>query len=651
VVKAVDFEPSRKTAALAEVLLTETERDQGVVEVGYAAGHRWAVGLEERPVEAGDAPRAQDAVHLVTGAAGSIVTAILKDLAVDGGTYWLLDLAPEPDPDDPDVARVGPDREGLKRDLFARLQADGGRVTPVQVERELARLERAAAALEAIRAIEQAGGTVHYRSLDLRDAGAVTQVVREVVEAHGRVDVLLHAAGLEISRSLPDKSAEEFALVFDVKVEGWFNLLDALGRTPLGSVVAFSSIAGRFGNAGQTDYAAANDLLCKAMSMLGRTRPETRAIALDWTAWRDIGMAARGSIPAIMRAAGIDMLAPEEGIAVVRRELCGGGRGEAVIAGGLGAMLVERPEAMALEADFLRAALPAAGPLVGQVASLSLHDGMVVRAELDPRVQPFLDHHRIDDVAVLPGVMGLEAMAEAARLPFPGMSVAALEEVRFHAPFKFYRDEPRTVTVRVFWDADGQDLLARCALLGTRVLVGRDGPEVTTYFAGTVRLVAGVAESTRTRAVPLGEADVVEASTIYGTYFHGPAYRVLRDAWRAEGAVVGRFAANLPPDHDPPAPCTLVAPRLVELAFQTAGLAEIASAGRMGLPHAFDRLELLHVGDGEVESAAVVVPREGGGFDVEVADVDGRVLLRLKGYRTSPLPGSVRAADFAGLRG
>ncbi len=650
-VKAVDFEPSRKTAALAGILITETQRDRGVVEVGYGQGHRWAVGLEERPIDAVGLSRPKDAVHLVTGAAGSIVSAILADLASDGGTYWLLDLAPEPDRDDPDVARVVSDRDGLKRDLFARLQAEGGRVTPVQVERELGRLERSASALEAIRAIEAAGGQVHYRSMDLRDAAAVTEVVREVVDAHGRVDVLLHAAGLEISRALPDKSAEEFALVFDVKVEGWFNLADALASTPLGSIVAFSSIAGRFGNAGQTDYAAANDLLCKAVSALGRSRPDSRAIALDWTAWRDIGMAARGSIPAIMRAAGIDMLAPEAGIAVVRRELCAGSRGEAVIAEALGAMLAEDADATRLDPDFSSAAVAGAGPMVGRVSSLSLSGGMVVETELDPCAQPFLDHHRIDGTAVLPGVMGLEAMAEAARLPFPGLSVAALEDVDFHAPFKFYRDEPRTVTVRVTWEADGEDVLARCAVLGTRVLVGREEPEDTTHFTGTVRLVATVGESDRTRSVPLGEADVVEAATIYETYFHGPAYQVLKDAWRADGAVAGRFAADLPPNHEPSERPTLVSPRLIELAFQTAGLAEIAAAERMGLPYGFERLLLLHPADGEVESAAVVQTRAGGAFDVEVADVEGRVLLALEGYRTSPLPGAVRAAGFAPLRG
>ncbi|HBL27902.1 MAG TPA: hypothetical protein DD490_13770, partial [Acidobacteria bacterium] len=78
-------------------------------------------------------------------------------------------------------------------------------------------------------------------------------------------------------------------LVFDVKADGWFHLLSALGDLPLGAAVVFSSIAGRFGNDGQTDYSAANDLLCKQVSAFRHSRPGTLGIALDWTAWGGIG--------------------------------------------------------------------------------------------------------------------------------------------------------------------------------------------------------------------------------------------------------------------------------------------------------------------------------------------------------------------------
>ena len=55
-------------------------------------------------------PLGPDTVFVVTGAAGSIVSAITADLAAaSGGTFYLLDIAPEPEPNDPDLASLHDD--------------------------------------------------------------------------------------------------------------------------------------------------------------------------------------------------------------------------------------------------------------------------------------------------------------------------------------------------------------------------------------------------------------------------------------------------------------------------------------------------------------------------------------------------------------
>ena len=75
------------------------------------------------------------------------------------------------------------------------------------IERELARYERLMSALTAISAVRSAGGQAHYHAVDLTDAAAVAKVIAEIGERHGRIDVLLHAAGLEVSRAIADKDA------------------------------------------------------------------------------------------------------------------------------------------------------------------------------------------------------------------------------------------------------------------------------------------------------------------------------------------------------------------------------------------------------------------------------------------------------------
>ncbi|NNC93515.1 MAG: SDR family NAD(P)-dependent oxidoreductase, partial [Acidimicrobiia bacterium] len=650
-VKAVDFEATRKKAAPADSLIDETLSDPGVVEVGYADGHRWTVALGEESAEDGGPGMvlSPETVFVITGAAGSITSAITADLAAaSGGVFHLLDVTPEPDPNDPDLIGFAEDKENLKKTIFDRLKATVERATPAMVEKEIAGLERLDAALRAIRAVEAAGGTAHYHSVNLLDHHGVQAAMEAVREESGRVDVLVHAGGLEISHLLPDKPPEQFDLVFDVKADGWFSLLSAIGDMPLGATIGFSSIAGRFGNGGQADYSAANDLLCKLASSFRRTRPGTRGLAIDWTAWGDIGMATRGSIPTMMKFAGIDMLPAAAGIPFIRRELTAGARtGEVLVGQALGILLDDWHESGGLASEDLSAG--PAGVMVGNVKGWSPARGLIVETTLDPAEHGFLNDHRIDGTPVLPGVMGMEAFAEVAALAFPDRVVAAVERVDFLAPFKFYRDEPRTITVEAQFTADGDDVVADCRLLGSRLLPNQDQPQISVHFTGRVRL-AGQAVKPATMEVPAGSADGVAPDDIYAIYFHGPAYQVLTGAWRQGGAAVGRMSDDLPENHHPADLPLRITPRLIELCFQTAGIWEMGTEGVMGLPMQVGRATVY--GDSRAAGPLVAVAehQEDGSFRVRVVDEAGAVLVELDDYRTVQLPGAVADDQLAPLR-
>ena len=658
-VKAVDFESNRKPSEIADLLVQETLRDPGVVEIGYTGDQRWTVGLQEQPASDGQPGMVLDknSVFLITGAAGSIVSAITADLAAaSGGTFYLLDLVPKPDPDNPDLKRFINDRENLKRDLFARIQTRGERATPALVEKELANLERAQAAQSAIEAVRASGGTAHYFSVNLADAEAIAKVIDQVRERSGHIDVLLHAAGIERSHALPDKDPREFDLVFDVKSDGFFNLLHAIGDMPLGATVAFSSIAGRFGNAGQTDYSSANDMLCKITSSFRTTRPTTRAIAIDWTAWGGIGMATRGSIPKIMELAGIDMLPPEAGIPLIRRELTSGAtRGEIVIGQRLGTLLKEWDTSGGLDSAGQESAwkvLPAKGPMVGRVAAVSLYDGYSVETKLDPTDQPFLHDHQIDGTSVLPGVMGIEAFGEAALCFLPGWRVETIEDIGFLAPFKFYRSEPRELRVETRIHPHGDRLLADCRLIGYRSLPNLKEPQATTHFMARVRLIRQPIGMRTAKAIDAPTGTCVEAADIYRLYFHGPAYQVVERAWWDGKQVIGLMAKGLPPNHHPSELATVMGPRLIELCFQTAGVWELGMQGRMGLPQRVQQISLFQEPNPSAGRVYAVVTPDvtRRSFDAEVLDDKGNCYLCLSGYQTVALSDGVDKQNLRSLQ-
>ena len=123
-------------------------------------------------------------------------------------------------------------------------------------------------------------------------------------------------------------------------------------------------------------------------------------------------------------------------------------------------------------------------------------------------------------------------------------------------------------------------------------------------------------------------------------------------AWWDGNRVVGLFAKGLPANHHPSEQPTLLAPRLVELCFQTAGLWEMGVQGRMGLPLHVDQVRLFRAPDlAEGRLYAVVIPYpDHGTFDAEVVDSKGNHYLHLSGYHTVALLNGVDAEPLKALQ-
>ncbi len=645
-VKVVDVAADAGDRRIAELLLDETLTDPGAVEVGYWQEQRWGIGLIEQAgnIEQPFITHDPDRVWLITGGAGGIAAPILGDLAATlGGVWYLTGRTHLPEQPHPDLARLdGENRKWLKKDIAQRIQAAGGKPTPVQVEKEVAALGRQQAIFDAIRQVEQAGGTAHYVACDAADAASLGALIDHIQRRHGRLDVIIHAAGVERSHLLPDKSADEFDLVFGGKADGFFNLIQACRQLPHmpQAVIAFSSVAGRFGNAGQTDYSAANDLMCKMISALRTTYPSTRFVALDWSAWAEVGMATRGSIPDMMKQAGIELLAPARAAPVVRREmLIQDGGGEVLVSGTLG--LLAQPRAPSLASD---RADHAPSALIGQLCNLDADGALVWGTELDPQQWAYLRDHALDGTPLMPGVMGIEGFAQvAAQAVMQGgpihqpLRVVAVQNVQFLAPLKFYRHEPRHLTWRVRVSPAPQGWHAHVSLESLRP--APTGDQRMIHFVGQVVLECGSPTAAPTATPPAWNGGVaVSPESIYRIYFHGPAFQVLNGVQQHGEHVYGRFNADLPPLI---APTALTLPQLVELCLQTAGVWEIGRTGELALPAAIERL-IVHRTDTNGEPIyAQVQPRMTDDhrfcFDAWVLDQKGRLYLELQGYRTARL--------------
>jgi len=101
---------------------------------------------------------------------------------------------------------------------------------------------------------------IHFYKLDVTDRAKIAEVVKEVVEKFGKIDVLVNNAGITRDALIQKMTEEDWDRVINVNLKGVFNMTQAVVPYMLeagkGSIVSTSSVVGIYGNIGQTNYAA-----------------------------------------------------------------------------------------------------------------------------------------------------------------------------------------------------------------------------------------------------------------------------------------------------------------------------------------------------------------------------------------------------------
>jgi 3-oxoacyl-[acyl-carrier protein] reductase len=151
------------------------------------------------------------------------------------------------------VALVTGGSRGIGRATVLRLARGGydvGFCYRSRVE-EAAEVERAAGEL---------GAATLAAPVDVADSAAVTAFVRSVEDRLGPPAAVVTSAGVTRDRSVVSMSDSEWSTVLRTNVDGTFHVCRAalfgMLKRGQGSVVTLSSTVGRFGNAGQANYAA-----------------------------------------------------------------------------------------------------------------------------------------------------------------------------------------------------------------------------------------------------------------------------------------------------------------------------------------------------------------------------------------------------------
>ncbi|MBN6545199.1 SDR family NAD(P)-dependent oxidoreductase, partial [Actinacidiphila bryophytorum] len=232
-----------------------------------------------------------------------------------------------------------------------------------------------AAAEGVLRSLHEAGVGAEYRTADVGDPAAVQRLVDDVLAAHGRLDGVVHAAGVHRDALVRAKTPEQLAEVLAAKVSGAVNLDAATSSLPLDHFVLFSSLAAVAGNVGQADYAAANGFLDRFAAHRTRLAAEGlrqgRTVSVDWPLWAEGGMRLDGDVlAALNRRMGLRPLPTPAGMAALYQAMAGA-----------------EPQVLVVARDVQPAERPAA-PVAAQTAPAQAADAAV---PADLRARTFAD--------------------------------------------------------------------------------------------------------------------------------------------------------------------------------------------------------------------------------------------------------------------
>jgi NAD(P)-dependent dehydrogenase (short-subunit alcohol dehydrogenase family) len=399
--------------AIAERIVCELGAG-GPVEVGLDQDRRVGLELATIPATPGSLPLDdRDVVVISGGARGVTAEAALALTQIKRPVLVLLGRSPEPTPEPDWLVGHGSEAE-IKRVLLAKA-FDGSKPTPVALEAEYRRRmanREVARNLERLRA---SGATVVYLTVDVRDRVAVTALLDETRAEHGPVRGLIHAAGVLADHRIEDKTPEQFNRVFDTKVGGLRALLDAVGDDDLRFMVFFSSVSGRFGRAGQVDYAIANEVLNKVAHQQAALRPQCRVVSINWGPW-DGGMVTPSLKQEFVRL-GVELIPLEAGARHLVEELCL--PPQAAVEVVVGGSFPEVAPPVATKPQRRRRAVSANGQMT-----------VAFERELDVESHPFLGSHVLDGYPVLPMAMMLEWLGHGALHHNPGLHLHGMEEFR-----------------------------------------------------------------------------------------------------------------------------------------------------------------------------------------------------------------------------
>ncbi|MEO0898369.1 MAG: SDR family NAD(P)-dependent oxidoreductase [Bacteroidota bacterium] len=404
--RVVDIEPELPTTEIANHIFDELhDPNLSLIEVGISQEGRKTTSvkevqlLENHPIKT---KVSKDSVFLVSGGARGVTASCVVEMAKTFQSKFILLGRSDMTFEVPSYAQHESDEGTLKRLIMQDLKERGEKPSLPKVKslfKKIVAKKEIQATLDLVRSY---GAEVAYVQGDVTKLGSFKMALDKVLAQFGPITGLIHGAGRLADKYIQDKSEADFENVLSVKLDGLLSLLGTINLNKLDHLILFSSVAGFYGNVGQTDYAIANEILSKAAHLFKTNHPNTHVSAINWGAW-DSGMVS-GELKALFEAAGISLVNSQGGAALLVNEL---------------------NEAYSAQAQCI-----IGGTLPSAVSHLGKLDTYHIHRKLTLDENPFLHHHVIQGKAVLPIVNAVGWMAQVCENLYPDYQVFKIADTK-----------------------------------------------------------------------------------------------------------------------------------------------------------------------------------------------------------------------------
>jgi malonyl CoA-acyl carrier protein transacylase/acyl carrier protein len=633
-VKMVDFsvsDPKAKVAEIVDCYISELMSGDRRVEVGYQDDQRYVPVLKERRAEQGDSLMQSGDTVLVTGGARGITYEILKSLVKAYKINLVILGRSDIEGIDPEFKTDAADAAFILNKLKTRMTD----AKPLEIKKAVDRIIKFKESLNNIETLKSMGVQVDYHAVDVTNA----QAVEKAIAAHGKIDGVVHAAGLEESQFIPKKELKSFNRVFDTKIYGILNLLQAMQDRDYRFFVTFSSVTARFGNEGQIDYTAANDMLTKMLLKEKQDHPERDYKVYDWTAWEGAGMATNPTVKKVLEQRGLQFLPLELGVQFFISDLKDRQRTEVVISG--------------LDYDFDIDHLMQTGGAAEEKGTAPFLDTLIEKTEdrvsfsrvLDLKRDVFLlDHARLD-IPLFLGATGVETMAEAAaQLVDDDLQLVELTDFAIPYGIKILKQRPKEILIsseRV----EGAENLCRSTIDSVfknpkGVVVG----DPKRHYQGTYRFAVTAPEALR---IDLPEFKPVTFKGDFKDLIYHPERLFMKGIFDTvhgfvsfdKDLLITRMSDISGADFfaGDPSPNFITDVVMLDAMFQTGGIFEFMTSNDLVLPFNIRRMTFYKAPQKGQEylclTQKTVAGEETNTYQLHLVDTDGNVYIKVEDFQ------------------